>query len=114
MMISALNDGRPSSASECWMWRRIWVGGKNGCNWDSRESGCDRSITCTGLLLSGHLLAHLDDSRDERGDDPLAGLDPGPGGVPDDARLGDVAEHVHRHDHARPARPHRVTAERGP
>ena len=48
-MISALNDGRPSAASECWMWRRIWVGGKNGCSWDSRESGCDRSITRTAV-----------------------------------------------------------------
>src|SRR5690242_9877484 len=49
MMISALNEGSPGAASECWMWRRICVGGKNGCSWDSRESGCERSITRRGI-----------------------------------------------------------------
>src|SRR6187397_2950062 len=98
MMISALNEGRPSSASECWMWRRIWVGGKNGCSCDSRDSGCERSITRAigSRLLSGHLLADLDDPRDQRFDDLLSGLGRGAGGVSDNARLGDVAEHVHR------------------
>ena len=44
-MISALKDGSPGAASECWMWRRICVGGKNGWSCDSRESGWERSIT---------------------------------------------------------------------
>ena len=48
-MISALNDGRPGAASVCWMCRRICVGGKNGCSCDSRDSGCERSITRRGM-----------------------------------------------------------------
>src|SRR5947209_7580552 len=52
MMISALNEGRPGGASVCRMWRRICVGGKKGCSCDSRESGCERSITRRAIRCS--------------------------------------------------------------
>ena len=52
-------ERRPSlGARPCaTMWRRICVGGKNGCSCVSRESGWERSITrrAIRLLLSGHL-----------------------------------------------------------
>ena len=55
-MISALKDGSPGAASVCWMCRRICVGGKNGWSCDSRESGCERSITRrASVLLSAGL-----------------------------------------------------------
>src|SRR5438067_9958421 len=103
MMISALNEGRPGAASVCWMWRSTCVGGKNGCSCDSRERGCERSITrrpISSLLLSGQLLADLDDAWDQDGQHLLAGLRTRLRGIADDARRRDVAQHVHRHDHA--------------
>src|SRR5207244_10428905 len=116
MMISALNEGRPGAASVCWICRSTCVGGKKGCSCDSRESGCERSITRRAIsgLLSGQLSADLDDAGDQHRKHLLARLAPRPGGVADDTRGGDIAQHVHRHDHAGPAGPHFVAAERAP
>src|SRR5438093_5270648 len=108
-MTSALKEGRPCGASAWTMCRRICVGPKNGCSCDSRDRGCERSITRTASsLLSGHRLAHLDDAGDDRVDHPLAELAPCPCRVADDARLRDVAEHVHRDDHTGSLRTHLV------
>src|SRR5438876_5549498 len=98
MMISALNEGRPGAASVCWMCRSTCVGGKNGCSCDSRESGCERSITrrAMRLLLSGQLLADLDDAGDQHGDHLLARLEPRLGRVAHDAGRCDLAQHVDR------------------
>ena len=116
-MISALNDGRPGAASACdWMCRRICVGGKNGCSCDSRESGWERSITRLAIYCSfperslqtwtirGTTAATI------RSPSSLLARVASPT-TPDG---GDVAEHVHRHDHARPLRAHLVAAERRP
>src|SRR5262245_11789523 len=70
MITSALKEGSPGAASECWMCLRIWVGGKNGCSCDSRESGCERSITRraiegsfrTGTNVRHHAILGLNDS----------------------------------------------------
>src|SRR6476620_6985726 len=112
MITSALNDGRPGAASAWTMCRRICVGAKNGCSCDSRESGWERSITRRAMsVLSGDVFTDLDDARHDRRDHALAELLAGARSVADNARGGDVAKHVHRHDHARPFRAHLVAAE---
>src|SRR4051794_9609757 len=116
MMISALNEGLPGAASACMMCRSTCVGGKNGCSCDSRESGCERSITRRGTsrLLSGQLLADLDDAGDQDREHLLARLGARLRRVADHSGGRDVAQHVHRHDHAGPAGAHLVAPERRP
>ena len=120
-MISALNDGRPSRARP-----RAGCGagsasaGRTGAAATrARAAARGRSRAGMRLLLSGHLLADLDDAGDRarrrsarRSRRRARVASP----TTPDAR--DVAEHVHRHDHARArsraCRSGRTTSTAGP
>src|SRR6266850_4310898 len=79
--------------------------------------GCAGQMTSAPVASpasAGELPRHLDHARDEGGHDPLAGLASRLRRVADDARGGDVAQHVHRHDDAGAFVSHAVLAKRRP
>ena len=89
--------------------------GRTGAAATPRESGCERSITRRAISTPFRRCPCRPGRCGARPRRPSARrLAARAGRVADDARRGDVAEHVHRHDHARPLRAHPVAAERRP